>query len=60
MSDGVYRALSEEEILNRKEEAPQKMCEHLLADAADKHLAGQDNMTLLVLEYKWQERETEA
>ena len=36
------------------------MCEHLLADAADKHLAGQDNMTLLVLEYKWQERETEA
>lgn len=55
MSDGVYRALTEQELLKREGESPQKMCEHLIGDAEAKQMPGQDNMTLLAVEYQWEE-----
>ena len=53
MSDGVYRALTEQDLLKREGESPQKMCEHLIGDAEAKQMPGQDNMTLLAVEYQW-------
>ena len=55
MSDGVYRALTEQDLLKREGESPQKMCEHLIGDAEAKQMPGQDNMTLLAVEYQWEE-----
>ena len=31
------------------------MCEHLIGDAEAKQMPGQDNMTLLAVEYQWEE-----
>lgn len=53
MTDGVYRTLSETEILQRQNLQPQKMCDRLIDDAVSKNLPGQDNMTLLAVTYSW-------
>lgn len=57
MTDGVYRALSEDEILQRKNMQPQKMCDRLIEAASDKKLPGQDNMSLLIVDYNWVKQE---
>ena len=53
MSDGLYRALTEEEILKKCNAQPQKMCERLVQAALDKKYPSQDNTTVLALEYGW-------
>ena len=53
MSDGLYRALTEEEILKKCNAQPQKMCDRLVQEVLDKKYPSQDNTTLLVLEYGW-------
>lgn len=53
MSDGLYRALTEEEILKKCNAQPQKMCDRLIQDVLDKKYPSQDNTTLLAIEYGW-------
>ena len=53
MSDGLYRGLTEEEIIKKCNAQPQKLCDRLVQEVLDKKYPSQDNITLLALEYGW-------
>ena len=55
-SDGLYRALSDEEIAGSLEKDARRTCETLVERAVAKHIARQDNITVIAL--KCQEEET--
>lgn len=55
-SDGVYRALAEEEITEILREDPQTAADELIQRSLAKRLRGQDNLTAMLIEYAFEER----
>lgn len=50
MSDGVYRALTDEEIISDFCESPQETAEKIISHVAEKAIKDQDNNTILIVE----------
>lgn len=48
-SDGLYRTLSEEEIKSSLGGEPQTACERLVQEVVNRNLAGQDNVTVVIM-----------
>lgn len=51
VTDGIYNALTEEEMTERMRKEPQEACGRMVNDAASKKLSGQDNMTAMAVSY---------
>lgn len=51
VTDGIYNALTEEEMTERMRKEPQEACGRMVNDAASKKLPGQDNMTAMAVSY---------
>ena len=51
VTDGVYHALTEEEMAGRMRKDPQEACRRMIMDAVSKNLPGQDNMTAMAVSY---------
>lgn len=51
VTDGIYNALTEEEMTERMKRDPQEACGRMVKDAAAKMLPGQDNMTAMAVGY---------
>ena len=50
MSDGIYRGLSDEEIIAEQGKNPQISAERIIQRILDKNIPKQDNMSILIVE----------
>lgn len=49
LTDGVYRSLSEETVIEKMKKDPQEACTELIQDAVSRKIPGQDNMTAMAI-----------